>query len=167
MSEPYFHIVLIHPEIPQNTGTIGRLCVSSECRLHLVHPVGFVLDDKHLKRAGLDYWPLLDLREHSDFDAFLAVEQPENLFFFSTKTTRSYWDVSYPKGSYLVFGAESCGLPPVLYERFRDRLVTLPMPGRFHRSLNLANAVSVGLYEAMRQNRGEIHFDAGNFQDTE
>lgn len=149
--EPLFHIVLVAPEIPQNTGTIGRLCVSTDCRLHLIHPLGFVIDDKQLKRAGLDYWPFLDLREHADFESFLTTEKPLHLFFFTTKTDRSFWDVEYPPGSYLVFGAESCGLPKSLYERFCDSLVTLPMPGEFHRSLNLANAVSVGLYEAMRQ----------------
>lgn len=153
MKTPRFHIVLVAPEIPQNTGTIGRLCVSTDCRLHLIHPLGFVIDDKNLKRAGLDYWPYLDLREHADFDAFLDAEKPENLFFFSTKTERCYWDVEYPQGCYLVFGAESRGLPEELYARFQNSLVTLPMPGEFNRSINLANAASVALYEALRQNR--------------
>ena len=132
-----FNLVLFAPEIPQNTGTIGRLCVSTDTKLHLVKPLGFSLDEKHLKRAGMDYWPHLDLA----------------VYFISTKGETSYWDVPYPEGCYMVFGRESSGLPPEFYERYRKRLVLIPMEGKFHRSLNLANAASIVLYEALRQRR--------------
>lgn len=154
MNDIQFHIVLVAPDIPQNTGTIGRLCVNCKCALHLIHPLGFIIDDKHLKRSGLDYWQFLEVHEYESFDDFIAQRTPENFFFFTTKTDRVFWDVEYPLGSYLIFGSETRGLPPELYERYSDRLVTLPMNGEHARSLNLANSVSIALFEALRQHRG-------------
>ncbi len=148
-----FHIVLVAPEIPQNTGTIGRLCVSTDVKLHLIEPLGFSLDEKHLKRAGMDYWPHLELAVYGNWDEFLAANSEAHLLFFSTKGAATYWDISYPEESFLVFGSESHGFPPEFYERYHDRLATIPMEGKFYRSLNLANAASIVLYEALRQAR--------------
>lgn len=146
-----FHVVLVAPEIPQNTGTIGRLCVCTDARLHLVRPLAFSLDEARIRRAGLDYWPHLDLRVHEDWDAFLASAAPARLFFCTTKTTRSLYTVRFAAGDTLVFGNETSGLPPAFYERYRTDLLTIPMPGLHARSHNLANAVSIVLYEALRQ----------------
>ncbi len=152
MNKKNFNIVLVHPEIPQNTGGIGRLCVSNECTLHLIEPLGFSLEDKFVKRAGMDYWPHLDLRVYSNWEDFLDKNPDAEMFFFSTRGEKRYWDCNFSMGCYLVFGSESHGLPPELYERCRDRLCIIPMTGTFHRSLNLANSAAIGLYEAIRQN---------------
>jgi len=147
-----FNIVLVAPEIPQNTGTIGRLAVATDAVLHLIDPLGFSLEDKYLKRAGLDYWQYLDLRRYANWEDFTAAAGKEaRLFFFSTHGKKSYFDESYAPGDYLVFGRESAGLPAEFYDRYRDALRLIPMPGGHSRSLNLANAVSIVLYEAMRQ----------------
>lgn len=148
-----FNIVLVAPEIPQNTGTIGRLCVSTDTRLHLVKPLGFSLDDRYVKRAGMDYWPHLDLSVYENWEEFLDRNPGAECLFLSTKGEKCFWDAAYPVGSYLVFGRESSGLPPEFYQRYRERLYQIPMQGKFHRSLNLANAVSIVLYEALRINR--------------
>lgn len=145
------HIVLVAPEIPQNTGTIGRLCVCTDTTLHLIKPLGFSLSESYLKRAGLDYWPYLQLQVHDHWEAFLATAAPRRLFFASTKATRSYFSYSFQFGDYLVFGNEGSGLPPPLYERYAEQLYQIPMPGEHQRSLNLANAVSIVVYEAYRQ----------------
>ena len=147
-----FHIVLVAPEIPQNTGTIGRLAVSTDAVLHLVEPLGFSLEDKYLKRAGLDYWKFLDLRRYRDWEEFLAAAgDGARLRFFSTHGEKSFFDEKYLPGDYLVFGCESSGLPKEFYTRYRESLRVIPMPGTHSRSLNLANAVSIVLYEALRQ----------------
>ena len=147
-----FNIVLVAPEIPQNTGTIGRLAVATDAVLHLVDPLGFSLEDKYLKRAGLDYWQFLELRRHRNWEEFLeAAGEGARLLFFSTHGERSYFDERYLPGDYLVFGRESAGLPPEFYTRYRESLRVIPMPGEHSRSLNLANAVSIVLYEALRQ----------------
>ena len=148
-----FHIVLFEPEIPQNTGTIGRLCVSCNAKLHLIKPLGFSLDEQHLKRAGMDYWQYLDLTVYENWDEFLRKNEGLPLYFISTHGRVTYWDTAYPEECGLVFGRESSGLPPDFYERYRDLLRLIPMPGKFHRSLNLANSVSIVLHEAMRQHR--------------
>ena len=148
-----FHIVLVHPEIPQNTGGIGRLCVSTECKLHLIEPIGFSLDDKYVKRAGMDYWGHLDLEVHSSWDDFLEKYPDARMFFFSTKGGKCYWDCQFSEGDFLVFGSESSGLPQSFYETYRDRLCIIPMDGTFHRSLNLANSAAIGLFEGLRQIR--------------
>ena len=147
-----FNIVLVRPEIPQNTGNIGRICVASGCALHLVKPYGFILDDKHLRRAGMDYWKHLELHEYDSWEDFLERNPAAELRFFSTRGEKSYWNISYPDGVHLVFGSESCGLPPDFYSRYRDRLCTIPMPGKFSRSLNLANSAALAIYEGLRQN---------------
>lgn len=149
-----FNIVLVAPEIPQNTGNIGRICVDAGCALHLVKPYGFILDDKHLRRAGMDYWHYLEVREYETWEDFLERNPGAELRFFSTKGKKSYWEIDYPDGVYLVFGSESHGLPVPFYERYRDALCTIPMPGEHSRSLNLANSVALGIYEGLRQNRG-------------
>ncbi|MBQ7395698.1 MAG: tRNA (cytidine(34)-2'-O)-methyltransferase [Lentisphaeria bacterium] len=148
-----FNITLFEPEIPQNTGSIGRLCVSTGCKLHLIEPLGFSLEDKYLKRAGMDYWNKLDYTIYPNWDKFMQSNPDAVLHFFSTHGTTSFYDVEYSPGDYLVFGKESAGLPQEFYEKYRDRMRIIPMPGEFFRSINLANSVSIALYEAMRQNR--------------
>jgi tRNA (cytidine/uridine-2'-O-)-methyltransferase len=148
---PKIHIVLLEPEIPQNTGNIGRICVSTECRLHLIKPYGFILDDKHLRRAGMDYWQHLDVTEYENWDDFLNRNPEAEMVFFSTKGDRSYWDVEYRDNLYLVYGSESKGLPIDFYDRYAEQLCTIPMPGTHSRSLNLANSVALGIYEGLRQ----------------
>ncbi len=150
-----FNIVLVAPEIPQNTGTIGRLAVATATRLHLIDPLGFSLADKYLKRAGMDYWRHVELFRYADWEAFLDRNPGARMFFFSTHGKVSYYDSDYREGDFLVFGRESAGLPPEMYERYSDLLRLIPMPGKFNRSLNLANSVSVVLYEALRQTRAE------------
>ena len=153
MPTPCFHIVLVAPEIPQNTGTIGRLCVCTGARLHLIRPLGFSLDEASVRRAGLDYWPHLDLCVHDDWEAFLAAAQPARLLFASTKGGRSLYKFQFRPGDFLVFGNEGHGLPEALYERYSDSLYIIPMPGGHARSHNLANAAAIVLYEGLRQTR--------------
>lgn len=144
-------IVLIHPEIPHNTGAIGRLCVGLGWPLHLVRPLGFALDEKRIRRAGLDYWPHLDLTLHDTFKDYLARRHPSRLCFLSTKAPRSLYDAPLPPDVALVFGCESSGLPPDYYHRYADDLFTIPMPGSHARSINLANAVAIAAYETYRR----------------
>ncbi len=144
-----FEVVLICPEIPQNTGNIGRLCVGAGARLHLVRPIGFSLDAKYIRRAGMDYWRHLDLTVHDSVDDFLLFSVDKSCLFFSTKGEKNYLDAAYPKGSLLVFGSESRGFPESIYTRFEKSLLTIPMPGKFARSLNVANAAAIVLYHAI------------------
>ena len=146
-----FSIVLLRPEIPHNTGAIGRLCVGLGVPLHLVRPLGFQLDDRSVARAGLDYWPYLDLHIHDTWEDFLKAEAPERLFFLSTRGEKSLYDCRFERGDYLVFGNESSGLPKPFYEIYKDDLFKIPMPGEHARSINLANAVSIAAYECYRQ----------------
>jgi len=148
-----FNIVLVAPEIPQNTGNIGRLCVSTDSMLHLIKPLGFSLEDKYLKRSGMDYWPHLNLRVYGNWDEFLDANPGARLSFFSTHGEKSFWDETFRDGDFLVFGNEGHGLPPEFYEKYRERLLLIPMPGKFHRSYNLANSAAAALFEALRQNR--------------
>ena len=148
-----FNIVLFSPEIPQNTGTIGRLAVSTNSKLHLIEPLGFSLEDKFLKRAGLDYWQFLNPSIYKDWEDFLNTQNPERMFFISTPGRKDFFDVEFKEGDYLVFGRESAGLPEEFHRRYPEQFCRIPMPGEFNRSLNLANAASIVLYEAMRQNR--------------
>jgi tRNA (cytidine/uridine-2'-O-)-methyltransferase len=149
-----FHIVLCQPEIPQNTGSIGRLCVSTDTKLHLIHPLGFDTSDYYLRRAGLDYWERLNPTHHGSWEAFRQVHPEMNLWFFTTKGDRRHTDVRWQDGDGLVFGRETKGLDPELLAANPDRHVKIPMRGEFHRSLNLAQAAAVGLYEALRQTEG-------------
>ncbi len=148
------NIVLIAPEIPQNTGNIGRLCVNSEARLHLIEPLGFSLAQPRLRRAGLDYWPHLHWSVHPDWRTFESLFPAEKLFFLSTKGERNFYEASFSAGDCLIFGNESSGLPEDLYTRYQDKLYHLPMVGKHCRSLNLANSVAAALYEALRQIHG-------------
>ena len=145
------NIVLLAPEIPQNTGSIGRLCVNLNYKLHLIKPLGFSLEEKMLRRAGLDYWEFLDLRIHESWEDFIANEQPNQFAFASTKTTQCIYDLNFKACEYIIFGSESSGLPPDFYEKHKDGLFQIPMPGEHARSLNLANSVAIVAYEAYRQ----------------
>ena len=144
------HIVLVEPEIPQNTGNIARTCAATRTTLHLVHPLGFSIDEKQVRRAGLDYWHLVTIEEHPSFDQ-LRDEYPDAQFFYaSTKAPRSYAEVTYPEDACLVFGKETRGLPEELLHDNYDRCVRIPMI-EGARSLNLGNSVAIVLYEALRQ----------------
>lgn len=144
------NIVLIEPEIPQNTGNIARTCAATGARLHLVEPMGFQIDDKKLKRAGLDYWDKLDITFYQDTADFFEKNKGSAFFYFTTKAEKAHSDVSYPDGAFLVFGKETKGLPEKLLFQNRDACVRLPMRGII-RSLNLSNAAAIGTYEVLRQ----------------
>lgn len=144
------HIVLYQPEIPQNTGNIARTCAATGTTLHLVEPLGFSLSDKYLKRAGLDYWHLLDVRVHRDFASFLEAFPRVRIYYASTKAKQDYAQVTYEDRDVLVFGPETRGLPESLLADEYDRTIRIPMLENA-RSLNLSNAVAVVLYEALRQ----------------
>jgi tRNA (cytidine/uridine-2'-O-)-methyltransferase len=146
-----FHIILHQPEIPQNTGSIGRLCVNNDCRLHLIHPLGFDTSDYYLRRAGLDYWEKLAPTHYEDWSDFRRRNADMRLWFFSTKGDRKHTDVAWQDGDGLVFGRETRGLPEDLLTQHPDHLVRIPMLGEHSRSLNLAQAVAIGLYEGLRQ----------------
>lgn len=148
---PTLNIVLVEPEIPQNTGNISRTCAATGARLHLVGPMGFTIDDKKLKRAGLDYWHLLDITYYDSLAEFFA-KNDGPFFYFSTKAKHIHSDVAYPDGAYLVFGKETKGLPEDLLHDNPDSGVRLPMINNdAARSLNLSNTVAVGVYEVLRQ----------------
>ncbi len=151
------HVVLVHPEIPPNTGSIGRLCAATLSRLHLIEPLGFSLSDRYLKRAGLDYWPYVDLVVHPSWSAFLRDDQPSCAFFFSARAEKCYLDASSAAESevYLVFGGETNGLPAEILTANRSSLYRIPIFNQNVRSLNLANAVSIVVYETLRQ-RGTL-----------
>lgn len=145
-----FNIVLVEPEIPPNTGNIGRLCLASGSRLHLVEPLGFSLDHRALKRAGLDYWPEVDVRVWKSLQQLLAdADTSARVFYLTTKTERAYWDASFRQGDYLVFGRETRGLPETLLAENEAACLTIPQAGT--RSLNLATAVGIVLFEGLRQ----------------
>ncbi len=145
-----FNIVLYEPEIPQNTGNIGRLCVGLDATLHLIKPLGFSLEDKYMKRAGLDYWKYLDLKVYEDFNDFLRKNNPERIFYFSKKAEKIYWEGEYKRGDFLVFGKETLGLPEEIVFNPENRVYKIPMIGKT-RSLNLSNSVAIVAYEAFRQ----------------
>ena len=146
---PVFNIVLVEPQIPENTGNIARTCAVTGARLHLVRPLGFEVTDKHLKRAGLDYWHLLDITYYDNLDDFFA-KNSGPFFYFTSKGRHRHTDVSYPDGSYLVFGREDAGLPERLLFENPDHCVRMPMR-KGVRCLNLSNSVAIGVYEALRQ----------------
>ena len=145
------HVVLLAPEIPHNTGAIGRLCVNLDCPLHLIEPLGFSLDESQVRRVGLDYWRHVELAVHEDWDAFIAQVHPHRIFFLSTRGRQTYLDCRFEDGDALVFGNETSGLPGSFYATYADQLVTIPMPGPQARSHNLSNAAAIVLYEAYRQ----------------
>jgi tRNA (cytidine/uridine-2'-O-)-methyltransferase len=146
------HIVLYRPEIPQNTGNIGRMCALTKSRLHLIHPLGFTVTDKHLKRSGMDYWKTLDIVHHKDWESFkLSSETPKRLWLFTTKATKSYWDVEFKDGDGLLFGNEGAGAPAFLHDYVGENRVTIPQADPTLRSLNLSTAAGIACYEALRQ----------------
>ncbi len=157
------NIVLIEPEIPQNTGNIARTCAATGARLHLVGPMGFKIDDKKLKRAGLDYWHLLDITYYDSTEEFFDKNRDGDFYYFTTKALNTHSDVSYKDNCYLVFGKETKGLPEELLRQNKDKCVRIPMISDA-RSLNLSNSVCVGVYEVLRQwnyptlqNKGQLH----------
>lgn len=156
------NIVMVEPEIPQNTGNVARTCAATGARLHLVGPMGFKIDDKKLKRAGLDYWHFLDITYYENLDEFFRKNKGE-FFFFTTKARKTHSDISYPDNCYLFFGKETKGLPEELLIKNRENCVRIPMQGEI-RSLNLSNSVAIGVYEVLRQwgypslsNFGQLH----------
>lgn len=142
-------IALIHPEIPPNTGNIARLCVAIDCELHLVRPLGFSIDDRHLKRAGLDYWQYLKLFIHNTLDDFLS-QINNNFYFFSSKGKKLYTSIKYERDDWLIFGSETKGFPEIIFKKFSDKIFSIPMFGPV-RCLNLSNSVAIVSYEALRQ----------------
>lgn len=147
-----FNIVLYQPEIPPNTGNVIRLAANTGCHLHLIEPLGFELDDKRMRRAGLDYREYTELQTHSSWEAFLESERPNQLYAFSTKAQKNYSEVQFSASDYLVFGPETRGLPPEILETQKSgHLLRLPMLPN-SRSLNLSNSVAAVVYEAWRQN---------------
>ena len=160
---PELNIVLVEPEIPQNTGNIARTCAATGARLHLVKPLGFSIDDRSLKRAGLDYWHFLDISYYEDIDDFFEKTKGGSYFYFSTKALHRHSDISYPDGAYLLFGKETAGLPEELLLKNPDTTVRIPMIDEA-RSLNLSNAAAIAAYEVLRQwdypqllCKGELH----------
>jgi len=146
-----FHVVLVEPEIPPNTGNIGRLCLATGAHLHLVRPLGFSIDDRTLKRAGLDYWKDVQVKVWESLADLQSAQAPgARYFFLTTKTDRPYWDLRFRDGDFLVFGRETKGLPEPLLEANQESLLTIPMTPQT-RSLNLATSVGIVLYEAVRQ----------------
>lgn len=144
------NIVLVEPEIPQNTGNIARTCAATGASLHIVRPMGFSIDDRKLKRAGLDYWDKLDITYYDNLDDFFARNPDADFFCFTTKAKHCYTDVKYPEKVFLMFGKETKGLPEDLLYRNPDRCVRIPMRDTL-RSLNLSNSVAIAVYEALRQ----------------
>ncbi len=157
------NIVLHEPEIPENTGNIGRTCVATDSVLHLIKPLGFVIDDKHLKRAGLDYWPKLKYFVYESYEDFLAKNPNAKIFYATTKAKRCYSEVSFGPDDFIMFGKESAGIPEEILVDNEPTCIRIPMWGDI-RSLNLGNSVAIILYEALRQNgfgelnlKGQLH----------
>lgn len=146
-----FNIVLIEPEIPMNTGNIGRLCLASNSRLHLVKPFGFELDDSRLKRAGLDYWKHIDVTIYEDLNSFFEINKNKEMAFFSSHGKKEYWDLDYDEELFLIFGKESVGLSKDILKKNDKSLYTIPLFSDKIRSLNLANSVGIVIYEGIRK----------------
>lgn len=145
------NIVLYQPEIPQNTGNIGRTCVLTDSSLHLIKPLGFSTDDKHLKRAGMDYWSHLDVHYYESFEEFYEIHKDKRIFLSTTKAKNYYCDYEYKKGDFIMFGRESSGVLNSIREIFKDRMIKIPMLNTSDRSLNLSNSAAIVMYEALRQ----------------
>lgn len=162
------NIVLLEPEIPANTGNIGRTCVAAGARLHLIEPLGFRLGEKEIKRAGLDYWDKLDVTIYSDFDDFLEKNPGAKIYMATTKARHVYSDVEFEEDAYIMFGKESAGIPEEILLDYKETSIRIPMIGEI-RSLNLSNSVAIVLYEALRQHKfdhmklmGELHHHTWN-----
>lgn len=146
------HVVLFQPDIPQNTGNVGRMCAVTQSRLHLIHPLGFRITDRNLKRAGMDYWRSLDVHEHASWESFIESPwRPERIWLFTTKASRSLWDVRFADGDGLMFGRETSGCPDWLHTWAGERRVRVPQKNELLRSLNLATCAGIAVYEALRQ----------------
>lgn len=146
------HIVLVEPEIPQNTGSIARTCAATKTPLHLVEPLGFEITEKQVRRAGLDYWPYVNLHRHTNWQAYLEKERPRKVWLFSKFATKLYHQAEFQEGDAMVFGSETTGLGKDFLSQFdSSQLLLIPMPCKEVRSLNLSNAVSIALYEGRRQ----------------
>ena len=156
------HIVLYHPEIPPNTGNIARLCAGTGTRLHLIEPLGFSIDDRQLKRAGLDYWHLLDVRRYKNLDAFFEQNPDGRYFYLTTKAKHAYTDIAFQDGDYFLFGKETRGLPESLLIQHPERCLRIPMR-EGARSMNLSNSVAVTVFEALRQTGFAGLQEAGRF----
>ena len=150
----HIHIVLYQPEIPQNTGNVARTCAATGASLHLIRPLGFTIDDKKLKRAGLDYWDKLDITYYDGLEDFFEKHQSKKIYYFTTKAKNTYADISYGDEVYLMFGKESAGLPEELLVQHPDTAVRIPMRDKL-RSLNLSNSVAIAVYEVLRQSSFE------------
>lgn len=147
-----FNIVLVHPQIPNNTGAIGRLCVNTASSLHLIKPIGFDIDEKAVRRAGLDYWHKIDLHVWESLEEFMEAHPVRERFFFATtKTDRPYFEVAFKEGDFLFFGSETAGIPAEILEKYPEQTMTIPMT-KEGRSLNLAISSGIILYEAIKQN---------------
>ena len=146
------NIVLLEPEIPANTGNIGRTCVATDTKLHLIEPLGFSLSEKALKRAGMDYWKDLDVTTYLDYEDFLEKNPNAKIYYATTKALKTYTDVQYEEDCYIMFGKESAGIPEEILVENQENCVRIPMVGEI-RSLNLGNSVAIMLYEALRQNQ--------------
>ncbi len=157
MVAPLLQIVLLNPQIPNNTGNIGRTAAATGCRLHVVHPIAFDMSEKARRRAGLDYWHLVDCVEHESWESFVADQQPKRLWLYTTKTNKPHWEASFQRGDYLLFGQETAGVSDEVHQWVDqtygvDHRLTLPMvDDPAARSLNLATAVCAAVYEGMRQ----------------
>ena len=160
MPEPLLNIVLLHPQIPNNTGNVGRTAAVTGCRLHIVHPIAFDMSEKARRRAGLDYWHLVDCREHASWEAYLEAEKPERAWLYTTASRRPHWQATFQRGDHLLFGSETEGAPKAVHDWIVQRFgeanrINLPMrPHPDARSLNLATAVACGVYERLRQVAG-------------
>jgi len=147
-----FNLVLVHPQIPNNTGAIGRLCVNAGATLHLIKPIGFDIDEKAVRRAGLDYWEKLDLQVWESLDEFFAQNTiTDNAHFATTKTDRPYFEAAFKEGDFIFFGSETKGIPEEILSKYKDQTITIPMT-KEGRSLNLAISTGIVLYDAIRQN---------------
>lgn len=154
------NVVLLEPEIPQNTGNISRTCAATGISLHMIEPFGFEITDAKLKRAGLDYWQYLDVHYYKNIEEFYQKNEGGHFFYFSTKAPKCYTQVSYPENSYLIFGKESAGIPEEILKNNLDKCVRIPMLSHI-RSLNLSNSVAIAVYEALRQSNFDGLEDAG------
>ena len=154
MENPPIHIILHNPKMPQNTGNIGRMCAIVGARLHLIHPLGFIITDSRLTRAGMDYWYSLDIVHHKDWNAFkLSDKAPklDRIWLFTTKATNCYWNADFKEGDGLMFGAEDCGVPDYVHDDILEHRVKIPHFTDGLRSLNLSTSAGIAAYEAMRQ----------------
>lgn len=145
------NIVLYEPEIPHNTGAIARTCVLTHSKLHLIKPLGFSIDDKHLKRAGLDYWPLLEMEVYENYKDFMDKNKDKTIYYSTTKTSHIYTDVKFKDGDFIMFGPETRGIPESILHENSENCIRIPMIKELKRSLNLANSANIVLFEALRQ----------------